>query len=129
GVAGAARRVQRNRLLRCAGNVDDDTAAASLHVRDDGLRAADVAEKLAVDRVHEGLVRQIDEWAEGGSPRVVDQDVETTQARGGLLADAPARAETPQIGGNRAALPARPRSIAEGLALAHDRIAQDADLR
>jgi hypothetical protein len=38
-VARAAGRVQGDRLLRGAGDVDDHAAAAALHVRDDPLRA------------------------------------------------------------------------------------------
>src|SRR5262249_52907043 len=94
GVAGAARRVQRNRLLGRAGDVDDAAAAAPSQVRNRRLRAADVTEQLAVDRVDEGLVRQVDERPEGGSPGVVDQDVEAAQALGRLLDDGPATVET-----------------------------------
>src|SRR5437867_2705756 len=58
--------------LRGARDVDDDPAPALPHVGDDRLSAADVAQKLAVDRVHEGLVRQIDEGSEGRGAGVVD---------------------------------------------------------
>src|SRR5207249_7904788 len=96
-VAGAARRVQGNGLLRGAGDVDDAAAPTPLHVRDDGFRAANVAEELAVDRIDEGVVRQIDERPEGGGAGVVDQDVDATQSVGGLRDHALTAGEAAQV--------------------------------
>jgi hypothetical protein len=64
-------------------------------VRDDGPGAANVAEELAVDRVDEGLVRQIDERAEGRGPGVVDQDVDFSAAVSFSFASVRAQMATP----------------------------------
>src|SRR5262245_24414636 len=100
GVAGAARRVQGDGLLGGTGDVDDAAASAPAHVRDDGPGAADVAEKLAVDGVDEGLVGQIDEGPEGRGARVVDEDVGAAQSLRRLVDETLTTGQAAEVGGN-----------------------------
>src|SRR5437867_3753804 len=101
GVARAARRVQRDGLLRRARDVDDHAAATPAHVGDDRLGATDLAQELAVDRVDERLVRQIDEGPEGRRAGVVDQDVDAAQPLGRPVDEPAAAVERSEIGGDR----------------------------
>ena len=74
--------MQRHRLLSGAGNVQDIPTDAFLHMRNGCPGTADVSEEFAVDRVDEGIVGQVYECAEGGGPRIIDQNIDPTEPLG-----------------------------------------------